>query len=428
MGRPLAKRYFGNRNVGTTATTDDGIGGEGVASVGSITVGTYAAGATYPGITFDAPSLLGGVTALGTVTVRAKALTAAPSGTQTKAYQVGQVLTLGTNGTTATVATLAAAGSALGSVTVTSTSGAIAFGTTGTALLVGTSVTVTGTDTAGSGLVPTTTYYIKASTVTTATLVSTYAAAISGTGGAIVTVIGATTGLTLTPGNGGAAAAGALATVSTTPTAKGSYVLADTLISAAQATTTVNGGVGATIAVATYEVLSVTVTNSGSGYTSVADAAPTFGAGTVAATGASVLTTDSGDVGSSTNQENAIVASAITILGGTNLTADIQAQKGSHRYLVATTDGASVCKLVAATPTVVGEMTITATDANACTYYVTKLTAHRAVLVPFGGGTYLFPTVGTNVDGSSIYQSVKWSFAITDAWYDAATTVTIANA
>jgi hypothetical protein len=215
--------------------------------------------------------------------------------------------------------------------------------------------------------------------------------------------------------------------VSTTPTAKGSYVLADTLISAAQATTT-TGGVGATIAVATYEVLSVTVTNSGSGYTSVADAAPTFGAGTVAATGASVLTADSGDVGSSTNQENAIVASAITLLGGTNLQADIQAQKGSHRYLVATSEGSAVCKLVAATPAAVGEMTITATDSAACTYYVTKLTAHRAVLVPFGGGSYVFPTVGTNADGSAIYQSVKWSFTTTDAWYDAATTVTIANA
>jgi hypothetical protein len=426
MGRPLAKRFFGNRNVGTTATTDDGIGGEGVASVGSITVGTYAAGATYPGITFDAPSLPGGVSATGTVTVRAKALTAAPSGTQTKAYQVGQVLTLGTNGTTATVATLAAAAAALTTVTVTSISGAIAFDTTGTALLVGTSITVTGTDTAGSGLVPATTYYIKASTVTTATLVSTYAAAISGTGGAIVTVIGATTGLTLTPGNGGAAAAGALATVSTTPTAKGSYVLADTLISAAQATTTTTGGVGATIAVATYEVLSVTVTNSGSGYISVADAAPTFGAGTVAATGASVLTTDSGDVGSSTNQENAIIAYAYVTAN--SLPADIQAQKGSHRYLVATSEGSAVCKLVGAAAAAVGEMTIAATDASANVYYVTKLTAHRAVLVPTGAPGHLFPATGTNADGTSIYQSVKWSFADTDAWYDAATTVVIANA
>ena len=33
MGRPLNKKYFGNRNIGSTATTDNGIGGEGVASV-----------------------------------------------------------------------------------------------------------------------------------------------------------------------------------------------------------------------------------------------------------------------------------------------------------------------------------------------------------------------------------------------------------
>ena len=34
MGRPLNKKYFGNRNIGSTSTTaDNGIGGEGVESV-----------------------------------------------------------------------------------------------------------------------------------------------------------------------------------------------------------------------------------------------------------------------------------------------------------------------------------------------------------------------------------------------------------
>ena len=33
MGRPLNKKYFGNRNIGSTSTTtDDGIGGEGLAA------------------------------------------------------------------------------------------------------------------------------------------------------------------------------------------------------------------------------------------------------------------------------------------------------------------------------------------------------------------------------------------------------------
>ena len=51
MGRPLNKKYFGNRNIGTTGTTDNNIGGEGVAGrakiVLRITVAIHAAdGAT----------------------------------------------------------------------------------------------------------------------------------------------------------------------------------------------------------------------------------------------------------------------------------------------------------------------------------------------------------------------------------------------
>ena len=316
MGRPLAKRYFGNRNVGTTATTDDGIGGEGVASA-AVSGGTYT---TRPVFTFTAPTIPGGVTATATVLSQLNAATAF-SGTGS-GWVTGDTITVG-NGTLLTV-------------------------------------------TATLGLIDGISAYTNRGSFTTLP-------------GAPIAVVAVTS----TAGTGG--------------------------------TITFN-----------FNALGTTITNGGSGYT----AAPTAATGPSQSVvlGAVVLTADSGAVGSSTNQENAIVASAITLLGGTNLTADIQAQKGSHRYLVATSEGSAVCKLVAATPTAVGEMTITATDANACTYYVTKLTAHRAVLVPFGGGSYVFPTVGTDVDGTSIYQSVKWSFAITDAWYDAATTVTIANA
>lgn len=68
MGRPLNKKYFGNRNTGTTGTADNGIGGEGVASV-TITSGgsNYAAGTTT--VTFSAPQLPTGVTATGTATI-----------------------------------------------------------------------------------------------------------------------------------------------------------------------------------------------------------------------------------------------------------------------------------------------------------------------------------------------------------------------
>jgi hypothetical protein len=73
MGRPLNKKYFGNRNIGSASvTTDDGIGGKGIASVtiaGSWSGFTQATST----VTFSAPQLPGGVTATGTVTITAGA-------------------------------------------------------------------------------------------------------------------------------------------------------------------------------------------------------------------------------------------------------------------------------------------------------------------------------------------------------------------
>jgi hypothetical protein len=75
MGRPLNKKYFGNRNVGTAATTDNGIGGQGVASV---TVAGEFSGFTLATttVTFAAPTLPSGVTATGTATIVAGEITA----------------------------------------------------------------------------------------------------------------------------------------------------------------------------------------------------------------------------------------------------------------------------------------------------------------------------------------------------------------
>jgi len=70
MGRPLNKKYFGNRNIGSASTTaDDGIGGEGVASVSQPVggVGSFVISNTYqnfPTLTATAPTIPGGVTAL----------------------------------------------------------------------------------------------------------------------------------------------------------------------------------------------------------------------------------------------------------------------------------------------------------------------------------------------------------------------------
>lgn len=410
MGRPLAKRFFGNRNLGTTGTADNKIGGQGVASVGSITVGTYAAGATYPGITFSAPGIPGGVTALGTVTVRAKALAAAPFGTQTKAYQVGQVLTMGTNGTSATVATLAATTTiAADSIIADGTVTIAAAGTT--TLLQGTSITFAA-DCIGVGgaALAATTHFVKASVTGSNTfqITDTYTKAIAGTAATYtagdIDSVGAPGSAVATSGS----TAGQLATVSTTPTAKGSYVLADTLIDAAQATAgTAPVGAGATIKVSTYEVLSVTITEKGSGYINVADAVPTFGAGTVAATGAAVLTVDTGNVGSTTNQENAIIVRAKTTGGGTVLVGEIKAQKGSHRYRVTTADGTAVCKLVATASPLVNQVCMLASDITGNDYFVMKLTSRLAVVKQkAGGANYEFADPTTFPNG----EVVKWTF------------------
>jgi hypothetical protein len=74
MGRPLHKKYFGNRNIGTTGTADNGIGGQGVASV--TISGTWAefASATTT-VVFSAPQLPGGVTATGTAVIAAGVVT-----------------------------------------------------------------------------------------------------------------------------------------------------------------------------------------------------------------------------------------------------------------------------------------------------------------------------------------------------------------
>lgn len=92
MGRPLNKKYFGNRNVGVSSPTDDGIGGEGVASVTLNALGSYT---TRPTVTFSAPTIANGVTATGTVTSEALSATVSAGGS---GYAVGDLLDVTTAG------------------------------------------------------------------------------------------------------------------------------------------------------------------------------------------------------------------------------------------------------------------------------------------------------------------------------------------
>ena len=122
----------------------------------------------------------------------------------------------------------------------------------------------------------------------------------------------------------------------------------------------------------------VTVVSAGSGYTS----APTItfdgsvAGGTGSATPVATLTA------TGTARQNGIAAYAMTVPAGNNLLGDIIKQVSGRRYKVRTSEGVAVCKLVTdGVANAVGEMTITATDANGNTYYVSKLTGRKAVLV-----------------------------------------------
>lgn len=149
------------------------------------------------------------------------------------------------------------------------------------------------------------------------------------------------------------------------------------------------------------DLTGINVTTFGSGYTSV----PTITVVDSDNNETLNLTSGSGGVlvALQFSAKNAIKFEAQ--VDGTELTTgDIVKQASSRRYRVRTSDGTAVCKLVASASLNDNEMSITATDANGNTYYVTKLTAHRATLtraVDDGSdGDWLFATGNT----------ASWSF------------------
>lgn len=320
MGRPLNKKFFGNRNIGTTASTDSGIGGEGIAS---ITLGgsNNSVGFTNNSLTqatVPAPSLPNGVQAVLKIhTFAAGALTNKTTFTKSGT----SVAAAGTYGTTT---------APLASTSATGTGATFIIVKTGSGTTYNANTTITLVD-SGSG-------YSLTDTITIA--------------GSLLGGVDTTNDLTLT-----------VATfVSTTGT-----------------------------------ISSIEVTEKGSGYTSAPTV--TLGTGTKGTlTVASVLTTDSGAVGSSTNQENAISAYAwIGGAGGSRQQVDIVKQESSRRYSVRTSSLVSgepwtvrsailVAKTGGAASDSDGnntfnEMDITAYDAAGKEYWVLKLTAHKALIV-----------------------------------------------
>jgi hypothetical protein len=452
MGRPLNKKYFGNRNVGVAGNqtgvnansqnyADDRIGGEGFAGVtfgASVADTSYGSGAyklRIPTISIAPPTIPGGVSAVATVS-HVKAVHAVQHARGT-GYQIDDIIE-GTTGTgtkarfkvtklrvlSVTLGSLPASGNFDGGENLVWDIGVNAHWTEPTII---TNVASTGTpnyDLAGTygsftggvwdgtdgSHAPITALPITGGNMTPNPTNPSYNTRGTGdlrgkVGGGAVDNNGAGGTATFTYG---------IEEVVLVADYQGDYTAVD---AAAQAVANIT--VGATGANATldiyYGVKTITVSEKGSGYTGVEPvtfASTIGGAFETRATGTIVLTTDSGAVGSATNQENAIIIRAN--IDGTTAVADIIRQVRTRGYKVKTAiDGVGVCDLVADDTPAVGKAYLVATAANGSTYYVTKLTAHRATLV-YKSGTSLPALAG---------KSAKWSFAPA-----AGTTVQIENA
>ena len=364
MGRPLNKKYF------DPIPTSNG---EGVASITIDDGGTYT---SIPVPTIASPVLPNGVTAiLGDVHMTGLSATITTSGTGdvTKDYVPGDKLTV-VGGTAATV----------------------------TVFNVDSVKIRTAANVADAG------GFVNGDTVTFSTGWSTPAVL------TLTVVAGAITGISIT--NPGVRTTTPLPTDPVTPdSTNGGGTLAETTFNlgfgvnavsidtagdytalpANPVVTTTDSaqGTGATLTVS-YQVSAIDVDDAGSGYIQ----APTisFSAGSAAAS--AVLTSTGTDV---------ILAHARIVGSASVLDADIKKQTSTNEYLMETTDGESVCSLVATDSLLAGQAYIKATDSLGSTYFVTKLTAHLAVLQQWnnvGGFVYLngeqsaWTLLNTNID------------------------------
>jgi hypothetical protein len=320
MASRLNKKYFGNRNVGTTGPDDDGIGGQGLAAytlpgqLGSLIINnTYS----QPQLVIPAPTLPTGVQATATVVWEVESIT--PS-----------------NGL------------------------------------------------AGDGYVTT-------------------------TGGATTL-----TGLAGVTANITAVGSGQGEVQVIVPVNRGSFTTVPTVASTYQ----IVGGDGEQQATVKFRVKSITTVEKGSGYTTAPTlswtTAGTNTAGTAVGVPTVALTTDTGNVGSSTNQENAIIAYAY--IGGSRKIVDIVGQKGARRYKVTDGTNTEVCNLVTdGAANAVGEMDITVTDSAGGEYWVKKLNNRRCTVVrkASGGGTQFATdsSVSWTLGSAVLNTSVKISNA-----------------
>ena len=389
MGRPLNKKYFGNRNIGTGGYqvtgdlsnsqnyADDRIGGEGVASYGTIVAGS--GWTTAPTVTFSAPAIPGGVSVAGTAHYKALSFATTANGT---GYNVGDVVEVHTG--TATTKARAPISEVL-TVNVAKVAGGQDYEAGNTITMSGAGwsqalvITVDSVDGGGAILTFTVTQAGRRTVAVPANPVGGTTA--QGTG---LDANGQLATFNLTWGAYTFGAVSVAGDYTVFPSTGGS----GTLDSVAPAT-----GTGAKADI-TMGLLSIEVTEKGSGYVDAADAAVSF-TGATGAAATAVLTTDSGSVGATTNQENAILMTAY-LTGGSAVTVDIIKQVSTNRYKVTDGTRTGIVQLQSSLANAAGEGSIRLVDTDGGTYFATKITSRKAVITRGTGVQAAFVT-GTNV-------------------------------
>jgi hypothetical protein len=134
-------------------------------------------------------------------------------------------------------------------------------------------------------------------------------------------------------------------------------------------------------------VTAVTITEPGSGYTSAPSVTivDVDGGGETTGTATAVLT----------SRPDSFTISAFVPGGSSAVAGDIVKQVGAKTFRVTTAQGTGLCKLVGAAPAA-GEMSLIATDSNGSTYYVTKISRHKATLTQLTlSGSFVYATGST---------------------------------
>lgn len=314
MGRPLNKKYFGNRNTGSASTTGDdyGIGGGFLASISNGTVGAIQINdthRTFPSLTVAAPTLPGGVTATTSTVWEIAAIVISDDGSGYTINQTGAA--------------------------VTTVTGLYGYASVAPVLTINTD---------GSG-------NVSAINITSRGEFT----SINGTGITTWAVVGA-------------------------------------------------GGTNAQITV-TFRVKSISVTEPGSGYASTPSLSwSQVNGGTMPSAQSVTMGTDTGNVGATTNQENAILMTA-RLVGGSAVTVDIIKQVSTDRFKVTDGTRTGIVKLKSSVATAAGEASVRLLDSDNGTYFATKITSRKATI-----------TRGTGVQAAFVTgTAVQWNMTAATA-------------